>query len=217
MHDFISPSIPAIPDAIFVDADDTLLAWTQEMQYRLAGHRNIAHITTHFDYSLFGQNVTADDVAMVMESEDFWYSLPVTELGERLMASLAQLPQDVMIVTSIPPRIMGRASRRAAAIAKVMLEDRFALPVAVLADGRLTRWHEMKAILAGPRKLLIDDSPSNAKAFAEAGGQAILVPQPWNTATGDPVSMLEFMCEPIEGVDIPLPRRFEQAAMHGVL
>lgn len=39
-----------------------------------------------------------------------------------------------------------------------------------------------KALAAGPGRLLIDDSDENCRRFIEAGGQAIVYPQPWNTA-----------------------------------
>ena len=34
--------------------------------------------------------------------------------------------------------------------------------------------------LAGPNKVLLDDSDSNIKKFADAGGKTWLVPRPWN-------------------------------------
>lgn len=37
-----------------------------------------------------------------------------------------------------------------------------------------------KELLAGPGRILIDDSDSNCTAFEDAGGAAILFPQPWN-------------------------------------
>jgi 5'(3')-deoxyribonucleotidase len=37
-----------------------------------------------------------------------------------------------------------------------------------------------KDIVAGPDTLLIDDRGKNVEDFREAGGQAILVPRPWN-------------------------------------
>lgn len=37
-----------------------------------------------------------------------------------------------------------------------------------------------KSFCAGPHRLLIDDKKSNVDAFKTAGGQAILVPRPWN-------------------------------------
>lgn len=37
-----------------------------------------------------------------------------------------------------------------------------------------------KQLLARPTNLLIDDSDSNVERFLDAGGQAILFPQPWN-------------------------------------
>ena len=38
-----------------------------------------------------------------------------------------------------------------------------------------------KWLCANPTTLLIDDCDENVKRFREAGGQAILVPRPWNT------------------------------------
>ena len=39
--------------------------------------------------------------------------------------------------------------------------------------------------LAGPRRLLIDDCEDNVREWRNAGGVALLFPQPWNTAQGD--------------------------------
>jgi hypothetical protein len=39
-----------------------------------------------------------------------------------------------------------------------------------------------KHLLAGPDTLLIDDCDQQVDAFRAAGGQAILVPRPWNTS-----------------------------------
>ena len=38
-----------------------------------------------------------------------------------------------------------------------------------------------KHLLAGPRKLLVDDHDANCEAFNRAGGASVLVPRPWNT------------------------------------
>lgn len=40
----------------------------------------------------------------------------------------------------------------------------------------------VKYFCASPDTVLIDDSDHNVNAFREAGGQAILVPRPWNSA-----------------------------------
>lgn len=47
--------------------------------------------------------------------------------------------------------------------------------------GRLHMTKE-KHLLAGPDRLLIDDSDENCRRFIEAGGAAIVYPQPWNSA-----------------------------------
>lgn len=208
-------TLPFIPDTILADATDTIFDWTGTIRYMLTGNRSIDDITVQYDASLLGPGITHDHVSRLMATEDFWYSMPITEQGYQLLGALRELPQMVMIVTSLPPRTSTREARRAAAIAKVMITERLSLPVCVVADAVGVPWHETKAMMAGPRKVLIDDSQRNVEAFTEAGGQAVLVPRPWNNATGDPVDLLRFLCEPIEGVDLPLPRVFENVAMHG--
>jgi hypothetical protein len=47
--------------------------------------------------------------------------------------------------------------------------------------GRLHMTKE-KHLLAAPGRLLIDDSDDNCNRFIEAGGAAIVYPQPWNSA-----------------------------------
>ena len=42
-----------------------------------------------------------------------------------------------------------------------------------------------KQLLAGKNRILIDDSQRNVEQWKQAGGRAVLVPQPWNWA--DPV------------------------------
>ena len=38
-----------------------------------------------------------------------------------------------------------------------------------------------KGFLAGPKRILIDDRDKNVQEFKKAGGDAILVPRPWNS------------------------------------
>lgn len=42
-----------------------------------------------------------------------------------------------------------------------------------------------KSVLAGPGRVLVDDNERFCRAFREAGGQAVLFPQPWNDAGQD--------------------------------
>lgn len=46
---------------------------------------------------------------------------------------------------------------------------------------RLIITQASKALMAGPDTLLIDDKDQNVIEFQKAGGQAILVPRPWNS------------------------------------
>lgn len=52
-----------------------------------------------------------------------------------------------------------------------------------------------KELLAKSKHLLIDDSESNVNKFRDAGGHAILFPQPWNSGLGDWRTVLETTTE----------------------
>lgn len=39
-----------------------------------------------------------------------------------------------------------------------------------------------KSVLAGPRRVLVDDNERSCLAFRAAGGEAVIFPQPWNSA-----------------------------------
>jgi 5'(3')-deoxyribonucleotidase len=57
-----------------------------------------------------------------------------------------------------------------------------------------------KFLLAGPGRLLIDDSDENVNRFVECGGQAILLPQRWNSRhdyTGDKMAFLNAALETV--------------------
>ena len=41
-----------------------------------------------------------------------------------------------------------------------------------------------KHLCANPETLLIDDSDKNVDSFRKCGGQAVLVPRPWNSLHG---------------------------------
>lgn len=201
-----------VPNTIFVDVDDTILDWTGEMLERLTGSRDISRVTVQYDPKFFG-DTTELDKAMVMAELGFWRSLKLTRLGHALLAAIVagEFEQDVTLVTATPPLMPGVPARvndavqRAASRAKRELGARLGLPVNVVTShSAYGKWAKAKAMLASPLKVLIDDSGSMTKAFAEKGGQAVLVPKPWNDAPGDEIDALEtlrFLCTPIEGLD----------------
>lgn len=200
-----------VPDAIFVDVDDTILDWSGEMMQQLAGYRDISGVTIQYKTELFG-GATEIDKALVMSDLGFWRSLKLTRLGHALLAAITdgEFQQNVILLTATPPLMdvppwINNQVQRAASQAKRELGAKFGLPVAVVTShNTYEKWAKAKAAFAGPRKVLIDDSKSMIDAFTAAGGQGVLVPKPWNDAPGEDIDafeILRFLCEPIEGLD----------------
>ena len=202
-----------IPDTIYLDADDTLLDWSQTAMERLRGHRDISGVTEQYNPALFGAHTTGLYFARLMADPDFWDSLEVTPLGERLLEAARILPQQVIVVTNLPPMNhtsdpkLNERMISTAAMHKAQLAAKLGVPVMVVSSPPAGVWANAKAAIAGPRKLLVDDSPRIVAAFTAAGGQAIMTPQPWNDATADPVDLLMMLCEGIEGLDFPRPEK----------
>lgn len=61
-----------------------------------------------------------------------------------------------------------------------------------------------KHLLAAPGRLLIDDNDKNVLNFREAGGDAIVFPQPWNTAHEQMPRRLEYVAEEIAKLTLKL-------------
>lgn len=101
---------------------------------------------------------------------DFWANLPWTIDGFDLleMAERAVGAENVYLLTS-PTLDAGAYSGKAAWV-----------------QGNLPDYYRRllvgpcKHLCASPRHLLIDDSDANVQEFTDHGGQAILVPRPWN-------------------------------------
>lgn len=57
-----------------------------------------------------------------------------------------------------------------------------------------------KSLFAGSNTLLIDDKDENVEEFRTAGGQAILVPRPWNKNHDCQRSTLDYVAHKLEGI-----------------
>ncbi|MBL9085255.1 MAG: hypothetical protein JNK76_25845 [Planctomycetales bacterium] len=103
------------------------------------------------------------------EGVGFWADMPVLPWADRLVSFCFSLGMEVRIVSDTSYGRWADAGKR------IALERHF--------GGRLAKsWHftRFKADLAQSGRCLIDDSDENVRKFQAAGGQAVLVPQPWN-------------------------------------
>jgi len=101
--------------------------------------------------------------------EDFWANLPRYQWFDDLMQIVKFHAADVHFLTSpslLPECRSGKQK---------WLNREFGCPV-INVTYTTDKWR-----LAKPGCVLIDDSDRNCQQFADAGGNAILFPQPWNS------------------------------------
>lgn len=105
---------------------------------------------------------------------DFWVNLPFTPKGKFLTEYVMQMfgPQNVCICTS-PCRTPGSIEGKIEWLRRNIpeLQRRFMVT-------------PVKEFAAASNRFLLDDNDDNCRKFEEAGGNTILIPQPWNARKG---------------------------------
>lgn len=116
-----------------------------------------------------------DDTAFYApQDRAFWASLGVWEDGMALFRFVESLVgQDRMCLMTSPVQTEGCSEGKRDWVKKHLPHY---LPDLVIGGCK----HKM----AGPNKVLIDDSDSNVSKFQAHGGHGWLVPRPWNSARG---------------------------------
>ena len=102
--------------------------------------------------------------------EYFWATLPKTRLCDRLVTAAIDYfeIENVIILTS-------GGSPEAACGKLRWIKHNLPIGMDVLIGAS-------KHLLAGPSAILIDDCDAQVNKFREFGGEAILVPRPWNSS-----------------------------------
>lgn len=116
--------------------------------------------------------------------EGWWRSLKPYPWAKRLVAACERLG-DVYVATSPPTGAISAASGKASWLRRHLPDVYFGRRFFIGTD----KW-----LLAGSGsdRMLVDDDARKHAAFAEAGGRAVLFPQPWNAARGgDPWKLIE--------------------------
>jgi len=108
----------------------------------------------------------------------FWHNLEWVDDGrDTLRAIKATLGLEKVYLLTMPMPNLESASGK-----MMWINDN--LPI-YLSRTIITTREVPKAFLARPDALLIDDKDENVEEFRTAGGNAILVPRPWNKAFKD--------------------------------
>ena len=103
--------------------------------------------------------------------QEFWANLDWTEEGEHLLSELESLFGNNIAIVSSPCNTPGCDDGKRDWVRKHLPEYR-----------RRTFLGGDKHVFADSSKVLIDDYDPHISNFLNAGGQAFLVPRPWNSA-----------------------------------
>jgi 5'(3')-deoxyribonucleotidase len=136
------------------------------------------HAVTGWDFNTdFGMTMTEFWAAIDAQGLTFWRDLKEYPGFWRMYRELVKQADVIFLTTpsQSPYCISGKLQ---------WLQERFGQ------DFRDFSFTPRKELLAGPDRILIDDSDSNIATFAAHGGRTILWPQPWNAAAGQPLPSL---------------------------
>lgn len=117
----------------------------------------------------------------------FWTNIPLADDAQQIVAEVeAKFGRDNVCLLTAPVLVDGCLEGKAA-----WVRSRFPQHSKRLLIG------SCKEFCASPDACLIDDSDDNVNKFRAAGGNAILVPRPWNSLHGaDTLTYLrEALCE----------------------
>ena len=148
----------------FLDVDGVLANFVDGA---LARHgRSDYHVDCWKFYEKWG--MSADQFWEPLQGRDFWVNLEVYDHAWQLYMQHVEHSEQVIFVTApnrdpecVPGKLEWLRKHFSATIDDVIFTSR-------------------KHLLAGPNRLLVDDSFDNCKEFVEHGGQAQLFPQSWN-------------------------------------
>jgi hypothetical protein len=103
----------------------------------------------------------------------FWENLPWTLEGKELVKHITELFGTRVVLLTSPSLNLGAVEGKIAWVRRELPEFARRLFVGSAKD-----------MLAGPSKILVDDSDANLAAFEKEGGVVVPVPRPWNNRAG---------------------------------
>lgn len=159
---------------IFLDMDGVLADFTSAAVFKHGRENPWAK----------GENLGEYDMAKIYQMtpkafweplgcHDFWANIQPLNEGMALLKYLeSDLPQAKITLLTSPTLSPECSSGKHAWVAKHLPKY----------SRKLAIWPEKEVLAEVPNSLLIDDSDENVTKFIQAGGNAILWPQPWNSA-----------------------------------
>lgn len=110
--------------------------------------------------------------SMVNKDRSFWETIPVYDYAHELVSALRKMGKVIICTApnSDPECLAGKS--------KWLINNKFKFG----GDVVITKY---KYLLAGPDRVLIDDSDEKIIDFVEYGGKGVLFPQPWNSGYVD--------------------------------
>lgn len=155
-------------DYIFLDMDGVITDFVEAAGVAI-GHPN--HVPQRWDYfETLGMTQDQFWEHIDARGEDFWTNLRPYPWFLELFGAMQRQGRKVFI-TSTPSRARWSASGKIKWL-RTHLNDTYNDYI-FLTD---------KTVLAGPGRVLVDDNERSCVAFREAGGKAVIFPQPWNGA-----------------------------------
>jgi hypothetical protein len=178
-----------VVETIVLDIDDTLNSLTLTIMGSIfgcpVGPYDYNRFPTEVGYDIISavnkmKNLTGDDEWQLEEfwnaiPRDLWATAPLAPEWDYLIKRSAQLvgKENVLLAstpTKCPEAHAGKVDWINTYMPKWMHRQYFITP---------RKWH-----LANSASLLIDDHDLNIEKFREEGGQALIVPRPWNNSHG---------------------------------
>ena len=170
---------------VFLDMDgviaDFTAGWCKEFNVPFS-NENYPFPTGLWDYISCVETVLGikwRDVAKACSEPNFWARLPVLPHAKFLYDSLLAAGHDVCFLTTATGDLEAVFEGKRAWLEKYGFATRH--------DNRMTllECKETKDSYATPDAILIDDKDSAIQGFIKHGGNAILVPRPWNNRHSD--------------------------------
>lgn len=157
---------------VFLDIDGVLASFRRGIAEALGKPYNYA---TMSDKWVFWDEDSWSDVSFEMVNDictfDFWQYLPWMHDGREILRAIMDTPglDKVYLLSTPMPNIESPTGKW------LWVSDN--LPIYL---KRTIITQAPKSLLARPETLLIDDKDENVEEFRAAGGNAVLVPRPYN-------------------------------------